>query len=254
MSLKGLDVIVTRPRNSAEATVRTLNAAGATAVALPLLEISALEAAKVPLASPPDAIIFVSSHAAEYGVPELSRQRMIANAVAPQAIYAVGHATAIRLAALGLAHARTAASGEDSEALLAESTFAYPAGRNIVIVKGASEGGGRQLLEDTLVQRGAIVHNLVCYRRELKMLTAAERQQLAVGVRNGATVLIGSVETLESLGNNLAREELSLTDVAHLLVPHQRVAGVATSAGVRRVSVVSLEENKLVETLSTPQA
>ncbi|MFM7459277.1 MAG: hypothetical protein ACKO15_00330, partial [Burkholderiales bacterium] len=120
--------------------------------------------------------------------------------------------------------------------------------------KGASESGGRQLLEDTLVQRGAIVHNLVCYRRELKTLTAAERRQLAVGVRNGAAVLIGSVETLESLSNNLAREELSLSDVAHLLVPHQRVAGAATSAGVRRVSVVSLQDNKLVETLATPQA
>ncbi|MCE2723474.1 MAG: uroporphyrinogen-III synthase [Burkholderiales bacterium] len=254
MSLKGLDVIVTRPRESADATVRALNAAGATAVALPLLEISALEAAKVPLASPPDAIIFVSSHAAEYGVPELSRQRMIANAAAPQEVYAVGRATASRLAALGLVHVSTPASGEDSEALLAEPTFASPAGRSILIVKGASGGGGRQLLEDTLVQRGAIVYNLVCYRRELKTLTAAERRQLAVGVRNGAAVLIGSVETLESLGNNLAREELSLADVAHMLVPHRRVAGAAMTAGVPRVSVVSLEDNKLVETLSTLQA
>jgi len=254
MSLKGLDVLVTRPRESADATVRALNAAGATAVALPLLEISALEAAKVPLASPPDAIIFVSSHAAEYGVPELSRQRMIANAAAPQEVYAVGRATASRLAALGLVHISTPASGEDSEALLAEPTFASPAGRSILIVKGASGGGGRQLLEDTLVQRGAIVYNLVCYRRELKTLTAAERRQLAVGVRNGAAVLIGSVETLESLGNNLAREELSLADVAHMLVPHRRVAGAAMTAGVPRVSVVSLEDNKLVETLSTLQA
>jgi len=67
-------------------------------------------------------------------------------------------------------------------------------------------------------------------------------------------VLIGSVETLESLGNNLAREELSLADVAHMLVPHRRVAGAAMTAGVPRVSVVSLEDNKLVETLSTLQA
>ena len=254
MSLKGLAVIVTRPHESAVATVLALNAAGAAAVALPLLEISALEGAKLSLTSPPDAIIFVSSHAAQFGVPELSRQRMIANAAAPQEIYAVGRATANRLAALGLSRVKTPAGGEDSEALLAEPTFVSPSGRRILIVKGASEGGGRQLLEDTLRQRGAIVHNLVCYRRELKTLTVAERRQLAVGVRTGATVLIGSVETLESLGNNLALEELSLADVTHLLVPHQRVAGVATSAGVRRVSVVSLEDNKLVETLSNPQA
>jgi uroporphyrinogen-III synthase len=254
MSLEGLAVIVTRPQDSAAATVTALNAAGAAAVALPLLEISAIEAAKLSLTSPPDAIIFVSSHAAQFGVPELSRHRLIANAAASQEIYAVGRATANRLAALGLSRVKTPAGGEDSEALLAEPRFESPAGCTILIVKGASEGGGRQLLEDTLRQRGAIVYNLICYRRELTTLTLAGRQQLAAGVRKGAAVLIGSVETLESLGNNLALEELSLADVAHLLVPHQRVASVATSAGVRRISVVSLEDNKLVETLSNRQA
>jgi uroporphyrinogen-III synthase len=223
-------------------------------VALPLLEISAIEAAALPLSSPPDAIIFVSSHAAQFGVPELSRQRLIVNAAAPQEIYAVGRATANRLAALGLSRVKIPVSGEDSEALLAEAIFSAPAGRNILIVKGASEGGGRQLLDDTLRQRGAFVHNLICYRRELKTLTSAERRQLADGVRNGAAVLIGSVETLESLAKNLALEHLSLENVAHLLVPHQRVAGAATAAGVPRVSVVSLEDNKLVESLSNQQA
>jgi len=197
MSLKGLDVIVTRPRESADATVRALNAAGATAVALPLLEISALEAAKVPLASPPDAIIFVSSHAAEYGVPELSRQRMIANAAAPQEVYAVGRATASRLAALGLVHVSTPASGEDSEALLAEPTFASPAGRSILIVKGASGGGGRQLLEDTLVQRGAIVYSLVCYRRELRQQSGTGRAFVG---RRGAYV--GAAPACGGSGND----------------------------------------------------
>jgi uroporphyrinogen-III synthase len=249
-----LVVIVTRPRESADATVRALNAAGATAVALPLLEISTIEAVAFPLSSPPDAIIFVSTHAAQFGVPELSRQRMIANAAAPQEVYAVGLATANRLAALGLSRVKTPVSGEDSEALLAEPIFSSPAGRNILIVKGASEGGGRQLLDDTLRQRGAFVHNLICYQRELKTLTLAERRQLADGVRNGATVLIGSVETLESLASNLALEQLSLANVAHMLVPHRRVAGAAMTAGVPRVSVVSLEDNKLVETLSNRQA
>lgn len=256
MSLNQLVVIVTRPRESAEATVNALNAAGAKAVALPLLEITGIEAATLPLTAPPDAIIFVSSNAAQFGVPALSRQRMIANADAAQLIYAVGQATANRLAALGLSRVMTPAGGEDSEALLAEPFFVSPQGRVILIVKGDSEGGGRQLLEDTLKQRGATVHNLICYQRELTVLTGADRKRLADGVQGGAMVLVGSIETLQSLANNLTLEGLSLANVTHLLVPHQRVAEAAIAAGALHIhtSVVSLEDNKLVQTLSNPQA
>jgi hypothetical protein len=48
---------------------------------------------------------------------------------------------------------------------------------------------------------------------------------------------------LRAVGGNLA-------GVAHVLVPHSRVAEAARQAGAARVSVVSLEDNKLVDSLS----
>jgi uroporphyrinogen-III synthase len=254
VSLEGLTIVVTRPRESAEATVRALVAAGANAIALPLLEISAVDAAPSSLAAPPDAIIFVSSHAADFGVPALSRQRLIANVSAAQVLYAVGRATAKRLAALGLSNVQTPASGEDSEALLAEPLFMSPSGKRVLIVKGDSEGGGRQLIAETLAARGAVVEDFICYRRGPRALDSAEASALARAVRAGAAVLVGSIETLDSLVAALAANQIGLANVAHLLVPHARVAEAATVAGARKVSVVSLEDNKLIESLSNMAA
>ena len=241
---------MTRPRASAEATARALVAAHAHVLVMPLLTIEALQAPDTGLTAPPDAIIFVSSHAAEFGVPALSVQRLIANRGAGQHVYAVGRATAARLAVLGLGNANVPASGEDSEALLAEAFFLEPAGKTVLIVKGESEGGGRQLLAETLSARGATVVQLLCYRRQACLLDAADGAKLGQAVRTGAAVLVGSVETLTSLSTNLIDQTLSVADVAHLLVPHARVAAAASAAGARRVTVVSLEDNKLIETLA----
>jgi uroporphyrinogen-III synthase len=254
LPLAGLTVVVTRPRQSAELTALALDAAGANAIAMPLLEISAISAPTLPLSRPPEAIIFVSSHAAEFGVPELSRQRLIANADSSQRIYAVGRATAATLKRLGIATVVTPTSGEDSEALLALPDLVASMNKTMVIAKGDSEGGGRQLLEDTLRGRGAAVFNLVCYRRAARALDAVERGQLAHHVKARATVLVGSIETLDSLEKNLVAANLGMSAITHLLVPHARVAAAAMAAGAPRVSVVSLEDNTLIESLSHWQA
>ena len=241
---------MTRPRTSAEATARALVAADAQVLVMPLLAIEAMQAADTGLSAPPDAIIFVSSHAAEFGVPALSAQRLIANRSAGQQVYAIGRATAARLAALGLGNATVPAGNEDSEALLAEAFFQAPADKTVLIVKGDSDGGGRQLLAETLIARGATVVQLLCYRRQACRLDPVDSVKLGQAVRGGAAVLVGSVETLASLATNLIDQKLAVADVAHLLVPHTRVAAAAAAAGARRVTVVSLEDNKLIETLA----
>jgi len=250
VSLQGLSIVVTRPRTSAEATARALVAADAQVLVMPLLAIEAMQAADTGLSAPPDAIIFVSSHAAEFGVPALSAQRLIANRSAGQLVYAIGRATAARLAALGLGNARIPEGGEDSEALLAEEFFQAPAGKTVLIVKGDSDGGGRQLVAETLTARGATVVPLLCYRRQACRLDPVDGAKLGQAVRGGAVVLVGSVETLASLVTNLIDQTLTLADVANVLVPHARVTAAAAAAGARRVTVVSLEDNELIETLA----
>ncbi len=257
--LAGMTVVVTRPRERAEATGRALESAGARVIVIPLLEIAALDAPDVGLAAPPDVIIFVSRYAADFGVRQLSQQRLIANRQSGQDIYAVGRATAIRLAALGIGNAKTPLAGEDSEALLAELTLQKPMGASILIVQGESTAGGRPLLSETLAARGASVSVLSCYRRAPRQLDAAEFSALVDALQRGAALLIGSIETLDALLANIedgatANRRGALAGVALVLVPHPRVAAAATLAGAPRVSVVSLEDNKLVESLSNLQA
>jgi uroporphyrinogen-III synthase len=248
--LDGLTIVVTRPRENADATSRALIAAGAKAIPMPLLDIVAIDAPPGEIAAPPDVLVFVSRNAATFGVPALSARRLIANVAAGQIIYAVGRATANHLVSLGLANARSPVDGEDSEALLAEPTFINAANKSFLIVKGESEGGGRQLIVATLARRGAKVAEFMCYRRGPRQLSAAEGVTLKSAIADGAFVLVGSIETLESLLANLKAVGGSLREVAHVLVPHPRVAEAARQAGAARVSVVSLEDNKLVESLS----
>ncbi len=250
MPLDGLTIVVTRPRESADATSRALIAAGAKAIPMPLLDILPVDAPPTGLAAPPDVLVFVSRNAATFGVPALSAHHLIANVAAGQIIYAVGRATANHLVTLGLANARSPVDGEDSEALLAEPTFINAAKKSFLIVKGESEGGGRQLIRDTLIQRGATVGEFMCYRRGPRQLSAEEGAALKVAVTRGAFVLVGSIETLESLSSNLKAIGVAISSLAHLLVPHARVAEAALAAGAARVSVVSLEDNKLVDSLS----
>lgn len=250
MSLDGLSIVVTRPRESAEATSRALIAAGANAIPMPLLDIVAVDAAPSGLARPPDVLVFVSRNAATFGVPALSAQRLIANVAMGQIVYAIGSATANHLVSLGLTNTRSPVGGEDSEALLAEPTFIQAANKSFLIVKGESESGGRPLIVETLAERGATAVEFVCYRRGPRQLNHAEGMALQSALADGAFVLVGSVETLESLSTNLRAVGGNLAGVAHVLVPHSRVAEAARQAGAARVSVVSLEDNKLIDSLS----
>jgi len=257
-ALSGLTIVVTRPRESAEASAAALRGAGAETLVMPLLDVVGVEptlaSASPSPPRPPEAIIFVSTNAALYGVPALSRYRLIADRDRGQRIYAVGRATAKRLQNLGIREVFTPTEGEDSEALLAMPTLQDCVGETILLVKGDSEGGGRPLIAETLAARGATVENFICYRRGPRTLNDAERAQLSTAVQAGAWVLVGSIETLDSLVTALQSLQLSLAQVARLLVPHPRVAAAATAAGALRVTVVSLEDNKLVESLMKQRA
>ncbi len=251
--LAGVTIVVTRPEPAASITARALAAAGATVMTIPLLEIKALPAAAVvatfePLLSElvaPTTVIFVSTHAAQCGVPVLKKMRRFYPLIRHVAI---GAATAAKLTSLGAAAVYVPAAGEDSESLLADPLFEKIRGQTIVIVKGASDTGGRALLAESLTARGAIIVAMVCYKRCAIRLAPKARAALELAVLQSTHVLAGSVETLDALELNSG--DILLSRIPHLLVPHKRIAAVAKARGVKRISVVSLEDNSLVESLA----
>lgn len=244
---------MTRPEPAASKTVRALKDQGAEAIAIPLLEIAAMPvkavvAAYQPLLddlNEPTKVIFISTHAAQYGVPVLKKMRKFY----PQARFiAIGAATAAKLDSLGAQSVFVPALGEDSEALLAAPMLQKIRGQTIVIVRGNSEAGGRTFLADSLIARGALVVAMVCYQRRPVRLPVKARHALKWAVANSTHVLAGSVETLDSLAANGGK--VLMSRVSHLLVPHRRIARVAKQMGARQVTVVSLDDNNLVESLS----
>ncbi len=251
--LSGITIVVTRPEPAATKTVQALNAEGAQAVAMPLLNITPLPVQDVvathqPLLASlgaPTKVIFVSSHAVQFGLPVL---RQLPKFFAQAEPLAIGATTAAQLTAQGMQNVAVPASGEDSEALLADPMLQQIYGQTIVIVKGESEAGGRALLAETLAARGARVVNMVCYRRAPVVLPPAARAALRQAVESSTYVLAGSVETLDAL--ELNGGEALLSRMRHLLVPHVRIANVAMARGVPQVSVVSLEDNNLIDALA----
>jgi uroporphyrinogen-III synthase len=247
-------IIITRPASAAHATVAALAARGIAAEALPLLEIVGLTPETEPkLQTSLDAlsgkrvhgVIFVSMNAAEFGAPIL-----LARGIGDDTTkcYAVGRATRAKLESLGVANVIIPDGGEDSEGLLALPAFSYVPGQTIALVKGSSEAGGRQLIAESLTTRGANVVEVFCYARRAVKLDQAARAALQRSIFNEASILVGSIETLESLNANLDRGMLA--KVARVLVPHARVASAAEQLGARRVEIVSLEDNALADALS----
>jgi uroporphyrinogen-III synthase len=231
-------IVVTRPEPAATGTARALEAARINTLVVPLLEI---QPATPMWSAPPQSLyaaIFVSTHAVQHGAFTLKP-----HATTIAHVYGVGRTTAAALIAAGF-DARSPRAGEDTEALLAEPAFTQLRHRQIVIVKGESESGGRTLMADTLRARGAVVVEVNCYRRGPRALGAEEQLALQQAVRQGAWALAGSVETLDALVAHVG-----LADIAHVLVPHPRVAEAAAARGAKIVSVVSLEDNKLIDSV-----
>jgi uroporphyrinogen-III synthase len=253
-ALANWTIVVTRPQPAAARTAAQLRVAGASVLEMPLLDITSIEPSAVDVPKKVDVAIFVSSHAAEHGAAYFTSMHATT-------VYAIGAATAAALRAAGaglvgaagaagttgFGHIHTPTAGEDSEALLAEPALTggvdQPIG-SVAIFRGESEAGGRRMLAEELSARGARVTEVVCYRRQPRVLSPIEAAQLVEAVHAGATVLVGSVETLDALAAHVALSTLKL-----LLVPHSRVAAEAKRRGVAVTKLVSLADNKLLASL-----
>lgn len=252
--LQDIRILVTRPEPQATKTVKALVAAGAEAIAMPMLQINGISRWQIAaqykpllnIVTEPTKVIYVSANAVQYGVPALKKMRQFF----PFARHlAIGAATAEKLAGLGLQSIYVPTLGEDSEALLAEPMLQKIKGQTIVIMKGLSEAGGRTHLAETLLARGALVVAITCYRRDPVVFKQRRaRAAFKWAVNNATHVLAGSVETLDAMALNGNRDLFG--EIPHLLVPHRRIADIAKKRGIKKVSVVSLEDNKLIESLA----
>lgn len=253
-NLAGRGVLITRPAVQAEGLCRRVETAGGRAIRFPTVAIEPVanrEPAREFLAQDWDLILFVSRNAVEQALPLFPHRRLPA---APQ-LGAVGAATAQALTCAGRTSDLIPAGRFDSESLLALPELADLKGRRVLIVRGI---GGRGLLGDTLIERGARLAYAEVYRRTLPVTDAA-----SLVTRWRRDVQLATATSGEILGNLLTliggkgRELLFDTP---LVVVSERTGKTAMGLGFARVEVADGASDtailavlcRIIET--TPQA
>ena len=105
------------------------------------------------------------------------------------------------------------------------------AGKRVIIFRG---DGGRELLGDTLRQRGATVEYVTCYRRGRLDLDSAPLLKLWSEGRLDA-VTVTSSEGLRNLVDMVGKLGQTWLKKTPLFVPHQRIAALARAIGCRDI-------------------
>ena len=232
--LAGIGILVTRPARQAAGLVSQLAALGATPIVFPAIVILP-PSDPAPLAKAHadldryDAAIFVSSNAAEYGVP--SPNRWPASVTA----YATGPGTAAALMAAGLADARIPQTTFDSEGLLALPALTAVSGKRIAIFRGE---GGRDRLGEALRARGATVDYVDCYRRARPSSGAGGLVE-ALRANRIQAVTLTSAEGLDNLCAIVDDEARALLMRLPAFAQHPRIAEHARSLGFTAIETAS---------------
>jgi len=246
--LSGVGVLVTRPREQAEALVEAIQAEGGTAVAFPALEIAPPKdlhalSAQIGRLRDFDLIVFVSPTSVEQAWPHI----LVRHGDWPRGftLAAVGQGSARLLHGFGARQVLVPEAGADSESLLALPALQSVAGKRVLIFRGE---GGREVLAATLRQRGATVEYAECYRRLRPQL---DPEPLLALWRQGGVkaVTVTSSEILANLLEMLGDEGRSRLRSTPVFVIHERIAAAARQQGLDNVIVTASGDAGLLAAL-----
>lgn len=235
LPLAGRGIVVTRPTAQAQVLAQAILEAGGEALVFPALEIEpavdAALAACIDQLDTFDAAIFISPNAVRYGLAAVEVQRKWPAALK---IFAIGPGTVRELARQGVNDV-IQADGADSEALLNLPQLQHVTQQRWVILRGV---GGRELLADTLISRGAHVTYAECYRR---VLPEHDAQPLVQRWRAGQihAVTIHSTETLHNFAHLLGETGLPYLRATPLFAPHEKIAQAARASGIQQVTITA---------------
>jgi uroporphyrinogen-III synthase len=246
--LAGRGILITRPAEQADGLAARIESLGGNAVLFPAMVIAPPEntsalAHVVGNLRDYDLIIFISPTSVERAWPFI-RER---HGDWPRgfALAAVGQSTARMLASYEASHVLVPEEGADSESLLGMDALRDVSGKRILIVRGE---GGRELLADTLRQRGATVDYAEAYRRVKPDVDPASL--LALWRRGGIqAVTVTSREILANLFDLLGEAGLPLLRATPLFAMHERIADAARTRGVSTVQTTASGDDGLVSGL-----
>ena len=220
--LTGIGVLVTRPEHQSQELKNAIVAAGGRAIMFPVIEIERRTSGEIAndLKTLPDPtiVLFVSANAVNYGLEHIRTDNLMTGAVGP--------ATVRALEAGGVRVDISATGGFDSEQLLATDALTDVAGKALLIVRGSS---GRELLADTLRERGATVDYLSVYARKTRRPSPGDLDRLEEVWRGGGidAVMVMSVASLDSMLEILPAYCIERLRATRLVAPSTRVIQTA---------------------------
>ena len=237
MSFAGRGIVLTRPRELAEAFAKEIEARSARAFVFPTIEIQPLAAPAV-LADIArfDFVVFVSPSAVRVAANLLPPWQGTMRAVA------ISFGTKRELDRAGIAPVIVPHAGADSEAVLAAPELQQVAGKRVLIVRGDD---GRPLLGDALAARGAKVEYAECYRRVRPQADAAP---LLAAWKRGEVHAVVALSA-QALGNFIDMTQGALSAAMPFFVSHERIARHAKGLGVREVVVAAPSDDAMIERL-----
>jgi uroporphyrinogen-III synthase len=158
-------------------------------------------------------------------------------------IATVGQGSAKALRESGISNIIVPTERFDSEGLLALPELHNVSGWRVMIFRG---DGGRELLGNTLTERGATVEYVSCYQRSKPQLDTS-----ALLAARPDAVTVTSSEALGYLWQMLNDKERSALRNTDLFVPHARIAGLAREQGWTQVHVTSSGDDGMFSALIT---
>lgn len=196
--LAGLSVAVTRPAHQAAELVDTFIAHGAQALSVPLLAFSPVAQAEqvndvdriLSELNQADFAVFISRNAADFLLSALQARKL--EWPAQLQAFTVGHPTANYLISRGI-NCQYPTERLDSEGLLALPALQDVAGKRGIIFRADI---GRELLAQTLTERGAQIEKCVLYTRHCPTDAAQHWQQFLNLPAKQRAICLNSQETI----------------------------------------------------------
>jgi uroporphyrinogen-III synthase len=246
LPLNGKYIAITRPSEQAKKLSALIEVAGGTPILFPLIAITPLEDyalfdEAISQIDNFDWAIFISSNAVQNGMPHLLK-----NGIPPNLRFAaIGPVTANELVSFGAKDVLIPKVRFDSEALLELPEMQNVNGIKFMIFRGI---GGREILAETLQNRGAEVTFAECYQRTNPQKNCDLLQQLWDENKLHA-IVVTSTEAMRYL-LNLA-ENASWLKNTPIFVNHDRIGLKPLSLGLKLYTAKTSGDEAMFELLNT---
>lgn len=246
--LHGKRILITRPAAQAASLAEKIVTCGGDPVLFPLIDIGPaddlgdLQQAAERIGDYALAV-FISPNAVDFGLPLIFERGPWPAGLQAAAI---GQSTAALLTSLGIGPVVYPRQRFDSEALLELPEFQADrvAGSRVLILRG---NGGRELLAETLLERGATVDAVTCYQRSAP--TDGRLIQRLLRENRVDALTVSSSEGLRNLLALLDSEATRCLCMLPVFVPHRRIADVAGELGLHRIVLTGPADDGIIKGL-----